>query len=278
MPHVCLTIADIRIRLHLSDRVEKRLRGEYCSFLDSNPNADFDLEVVEVDPLDDDEPDLPTVTQKDGCLHFQSRASFAIDINRHSQQGVLRFHWRTFDAAHQRPPLCLHAALKTLYATLLTEQQGVLLHGAGLLVDNFAYAFIGPSGAGKSTLCERSATHTILNDELVAARIQNGRAILFATPFSGTHEAVRDNRSAPWQNGYLLRKGLRERVEPCSSATAFGALIPCVVLPLGSEAIEQRAFATAWQLVKLIQWQKLIFSLHLRDVRELITASTELHP
>jgi hypothetical protein len=80
--------------------------------------------------------------------------------------------------------VAIEVTLRTALGCRLPLESGMLLHTAGIVIDDGAYLFYGPSGAGKSTLA--GFMKNVLSDELVA--VQHGMAR--ATGFWGTLDAI----------------------------------------------------------------------------------------
>jgi hypothetical protein len=81
----------------------------------------------------------------------------------------------------------LEAAVRIALAAALPRRGGLLVHGAGTIVDGRGVVCPGPSGAGKSTLDRLlRGRFASLGDELVAVRGKYAHA----TPFAGENGAV----------------------------------------------------------------------------------------
>jgi hypothetical protein len=76
--------------------------------------------------------------------------------------------------------------LVNLLSTLLCEENGLLLHGAGFVKYGAATAVIGPSGAGKSTAAQLIGYDHLLSDDAVVISDIDGKPLLHATPLGGT--------------------------------------------------------------------------------------------
>ncbi|MCB0077625.1 MAG: PqqD family peptide modification chaperone [Anaerolineales bacterium] len=127
------------------------------------------------------------------------------------------------------------------------HHSSLLLHGAGLVVDDVGYAFFGASGRGKSTISRLAAGFgDVLSDELVIVDVSTDQAVLVSTPFWGTgtptdRVASSPQRRVPLQALYDLHHGSEFRVETLSAGAAIMAL-------LASEkvAIERVSNADSW--------------------------------
>jgi hypothetical protein len=120
--------------------------------------------------------------------------------------------------------------LRIAYALLLIRQQGFLFHSAGMIRDGRGYLFYGHSGSGKSTISRLSRQQaTILSDDLVAVRKQDGIWQAHGTPFWGDLRAhPKTSASAPLQGVFGLVKAPQARVEPLPPVLAVADVVSSV--------------------------------------------------
>lgn len=122
------------------------------------------------------------------------------------------------------------ALLRVLYASLLAERNGVLVHAAGLLNNRGGLLFAGPSGAGKSTLTRLCTPRfTALSDEVVALTAGRKGYTLHGTPFWGKLAGCGLNRQAPLRSAFFLSKGLKCRTLPLTRPEAVQRLLRCIL-------------------------------------------------
>lgn len=133
-----------------------------------------------------------------------------------------------------------------LMQALPREHDGLLIHGAGMVMAGSGYLFAGPSGAGKSTISGLAqGVGQVLSDENVVVRLTDGGAKLCSTPFWGQstppERVHRVNRCAPLAGIYLLEHAPEFTLTRLRSAEAVAAL-------LGTEkvATERVESAAAW--------------------------------
>ena len=72
--------------------------------------------------------------------------------------------------------------ISCLLGSHLAATGGLLLHGAGMLIDGAAAAVIGPSGAGKTTAAHLIGADHLLSDDAIAVTDVNAQPWLHATP------------------------------------------------------------------------------------------------
>lgn len=121
--------------------------------------------------------------------------------------------------------------LRVVSAYRVLRKGGLLLHSAGLVVDEQAYLFAGRSGAGKTTLTRKAhqAGAGILSDDInIALPDENGSFRAYPVPFAGDFGQTPD-RLAP--GGYplaalcVLEQGGAAALEPLSNAAAAARLV-----------------------------------------------------
>jgi len=130
--------------------------------------------------------------------------------------------------------------IRALFALLIADNGGLLLHGAGLVRHGQAYLFLGPSGTGKTTvsrLSYESGLAEILNDDLVALLPNGDQWIAHATPFHNPSQApiAPHPFSAPVQGLYKLVQAPHVAVTPLALGQALATLSAAVVVAMGDE-------------------------------------------
>lgn len=96
--------------------------------------------------------------------------------------------------ATARVPGSIHvfdSLLRIAMTLILVEHDGLLLHGAGVLVGDSAHVYFGPSGVGKTTVARSVPRADVLSDEIVALFASPDGAVRVAgTPFHGDLNAT----------------------------------------------------------------------------------------
>ncbi len=83
-------------------------------------------------------------------------------------------------------PELLENFFRVLFAFLLVENNGVLLHSAGVDYNGSGIIFVGQSGSGKTTIASLLRDKaTVYSDDIVAIRRDKNNYKLFSTPFRG---------------------------------------------------------------------------------------------
>jgi len=96
--------------------------------------------------------------------------------------------------------------LASLYAIILLENKGILLHSSGVVKDGVGYVFYGSSGTGKTTIAGLSSPYCVLNDDRIAVRTENGTTLMFDTPFWDGGQGQGDAIGFPVKGIFIPRK------------------------------------------------------------------------
>ena len=107
----------------------------------------------------------------------------------------------------------------------------ILMHGAVVELDGWAYMFTAPSGVGKTTRLmrwlEEFPDSRIINGDKPFIRIEDGRAVAYGSPWAGK-ERLNSNTQAPLRAIYLLERaadGEADSIWPLSANEAFAPLL-----------------------------------------------------
>lgn len=86
---------------------------------------------------------------------------------------------------------------------------GILLHSACVSIDGKGYLFAGTSGAGKSTIStiwDKESEATVVTDERVLIREQDGQIWAYGTPWHGTAK-IHKNLGVPLHSVFFIQHG-----------------------------------------------------------------------
>jgi len=78
----------------------------------------------------------------------------------------------------------LHKLLFLFMAIIMTEQDKLMIHGAGIVIKSNGYLFVGASGAGKSTAAGYVTSGDVLSDDAPVVAKDRGGFTIHASPFS----------------------------------------------------------------------------------------------
>ncbi len=161
---------------------------------------------------------------------------------------------------------------------VLSFINGIIVHGAGGLINDTCLIFPGRSGAGKSTLAkilEKMKENSLFSDERIVLRQENGIFHAYGTPWPGEAGIAR-NESGPLKGIFFLYKSGESFVRELSQGDALRQLIPVASIPWYDRDVTDRVLQTCEDIVKNIP----AFELHFRPdetvLREIETALRKL--
>ena len=133
---------------------------------------------------------------------------------------------REFD--HISSPYPLGYPLEELlFVNLLSLGRGVLLHACAVSDSGCGFVFAGTSGSGKSTVADLWKDQegvTILSDDRVIVREEEGRFWAYGTPWHGDVNLCSPER-APVDRIFVLRHGGENSAVPLEASTALTSLL-----------------------------------------------------
>ena len=122
-----------------------------------------------------------------------------------------------------------------LFAPLLADRGGIILHGSGLIFKEKGYLFVGHSDAGKTTLVKIFNHHArILNDDRMIVKKEDGSFYLYGTPWHGELSLVAPDR-VPLKAIFFLNQAKDNRIERIEGLEAFKGLYGCTIKSLVTE-------------------------------------------
>ena len=129
-----------------------------------------------------------------------------------------------------------------------TSFDSILMHGAVVALDGFAYMFTAPSGTGKSTRAklwlEEYPESIVVNGDKPLIKVTGGEAIAFGTPWCGK-EGWNANIAAPLRAIFLLERADSDRVDSIERVTpnaAFPALLRQAYRPTDSATLRKTLY------------------------------------
>ena len=136
------------------------------------------------------------------------------------------------------PDSLVYHLFKLPVAGLLLAQQGLLLHGCGVVVRDLGLMFCGPSGAGKSTMAalwHDSKRGLVVHDDSCGIRpVENGYR-MHGVPWL-TVEGFCTNQDAPLKALFFLEHGAENRCTPLAPVQALNLILSQVFVPFGDGA------------------------------------------
>ena len=120
-------------------------------------------------------------------------------------------------------------SLMNLLSRRLLDYNVLLIHGSALCMDGRAYIFTAPGGTGKSTHArfwrETFGNRVqMINDDKPLVRIENGKAVVYGSPWDGKHH-LSNNIAAPLKAVIWLNRDAENHIEPLQKADVFPVLM-----------------------------------------------------
>jgi len=153
---------------------------------------------------------------------------FLVELDLGDGPGACRLWTRIDDPAHFAG--VVQNLLRIVTAYRLLEAGGLLLHSAGIRVDDGAMVFFGISGAGKSTVAAAAVGrgNEVFSDDLNAVFPVPDGYVVAAVPFTGDLDKSTTTREQlPLTALYRLRQSDRNRVVPLTVSEAVARLAVC---------------------------------------------------
>ena len=127
------------------------------------------------------------------------------------------------------PYICEAVAILRVICDYIIDKGGFFLHCSCLKYKDEAIIFTAPSGTGKSTHARlrREAFGDrvwMINDEKPLIRVQDGKAMVYGSPWDGKHHLSR-NASAPLRAILWLSQSAENRLKPMVRADACQVLL-----------------------------------------------------
>jgi hypothetical protein len=115
--------------------------------------------------------------------------------------------------------------LRVVFALIIFEAEGMMVHGAGILHSGCGYLFFGHSGSGKTTVSRSSVNDEVLNDDLVALESQGNTWRMYSTPFWNPTQVEPKPLVAPLTAMYRLVQDKKVFLEPFEPGQALAEII-----------------------------------------------------
>ncbi len=146
-----------------------------------------------------------------------------------------------------------------LFARLLADRGGIILHGSGLIFKEKGYLFVGHSDAGKTTLVKLFHQHAkILNDDRMIVRKEHGSYYLYGTPWHGELSLVAPDR-VPLKAIFFLNQAKENKVKKAEGLEAFKRLYGCTIKALVTERWAKNALDICQDLSREVSCYHLYF-------------------
>ncbi|MFH1228784.1 MAG: hypothetical protein V1701_12920 [Planctomycetota bacterium] len=214
---------EARVGLTCSPTFFTAVKDRYQEFISDSssnpPGIDLNIRVNNQDNL----PDVPKpeVTSSDNKL----------DIKGHAYETTLqrRNNLWTGNANVQENIYTLDTLLRILWAQLLPERNGFLIHACGLIYKGEGFLFPGKSSSGKTTLARKAGRDNTLSDELVGVQITTDGHRIMGTPFWGEFQKGGNPINCPLQSIYFLQKAKTVSIQRLSVQDSVKSMLRLIL-------------------------------------------------
>lgn len=170
---------------------------------------------------------------------FRSTDGYCVEINNDTTQNGL-VHTMITDphfeiaTAYIRPEdlsmgAVLSSMVRFLFAQAVLEHDGVFVHASCVSMEGKSYLFLGKSGTGKSTHARQwlqaFPDSRLLNDDNPALRIEDGKVMVYGTPWSGKTSCYK-NEGYPVAGIARLRQAKTNSFSLLEGPEIFAVLLP----------------------------------------------------
>ncbi len=143
---------------------------------------------------------------------------------------------------------------KLLVVHLLSQGEGIVVHGLGIREGREGRGFVGPSESGKSTLAQlflEGGDVSILSDEVVIIKKENGSFFVHGTPWTGDTGRV-SPEYAPLKELFFISHASQNFLERLSRKDFPKFLLPQLFLPHWNEGLIQKTLAFCEELFSTV--------------------------
>jgi hypothetical protein len=151
--------------------------------------------------------------------------------------------------------------LELLLMHYLAQEQGVILHGCGIEIEDMGILFLGESGAGKSTLArmwDQENGVDILSDDRVIVRKRGNEFRAYGTPWHG-EASFGSPREARLERIFFLSHGKENFFKEMKRLDILSHLLTCSFPPLWDSQGMELVLELFNQLATQVPCQELSF-------------------
>lgn len=215
---------------------------------------EFDVDLIPVgDPVHADS-DLRV--RREGASWVLDRGDFHATWDPSSRRGRIR---------QSANPYSMDSVLRIVHTLEMAEAGGLLMHAGSVVRNGKAMLFAGVSGAGKTTITRLAPRDTtLLTDEISYVRKEAQGYFAYGTPFAGELAKSGENVKAPLSAVYLLVQGPENRIDDVPQEQAAREVLKSVLFFAEDQALVQRVFHAACDLVERVPVKRLTFQRNAR--------------
>jgi len=144
---------------------------------------------------------------------------------------------------------------------ILAQNQGALIHAAGMELYGKGYIFPGRSGAGKSTISFQFGKRKhfgLLSDDRIAVRKISNTFVAYGTPWAG-EAGIAENKGATLSGIFFIHQGAENVIKELTRREAFERLMPVTSIPWYDEEIMTKGLLFCEHMVSGVPAYDLFF-------------------
>jgi hypothetical protein len=247
---IAFRVGNVSFAVHSRGELRVALDPGLLEFACESPRCDVDISVEFVEHLKMtrerptfESGGLWSAFEEEGGTAFYFRTSYLGKdpykrawFDREYTKGRVQLLKRCFDP--QLPVYPLEYPLdELLMIHRLARGEGAEIHACGVVTaDGIGRLFVGHSGAGKSTasrLWLNQPGTTVLSDDRIILRLQNGKPVMYGTPWHGD-AGLAAQASSPVDQIFLLEQAPRNEIHRLEPGRAVAELFARTFVPYHS--------------------------------------------
>ena len=171
-------------------------------------------------------------TEVADCLFYKNSAGIALEIWQHKERVLTMQHDEVNNKSAivgDMNPILLRYALWSAFNLSVLKMKTVAIHTSTIVYKGKAMLALGESGTGKSThtrlICEHHKEAQLLNDDSPIVRIENGKAMVYGSPWSGK-KACYHQQKAELAGIVRIEQAPQNEIIQLGVSEALSALLP----------------------------------------------------
>lgn len=250
--HLTISVAGITVTLSCDNVVNiDRLKGRYINFI-TEENPDLLVNTGIEDKVREHlSKNITTIFSRSGLNIYADTFRGSID----EKAGTARLF-----ISDDQSDGDIEYFLRVVFAVLVFQKGGLMVHAAGLIHKDKAFIFMGHSGKGKSTLVGLSGIEKILSDDLVVIRPSSNTWIAYATPFWNLGDLIPEPHQAILQGLYTLRHAKISQLKSLDRGQGIAEIISNTPVLPDDPFCAGKLISTCDDLLKLVPAYQLDFA------------------
>ena len=254
-----IEIGGISIKINtVNESINDFAKTRYNQFISDKNKIDYELEVFISPGL--------TYQSPDQDEEFFNRQNFTDEVNFIYSNGYTGYLSKKIKkskviVSDYLTETWVEHFLRFAFSWMALETNCLFFHGAGIIRENTGYVFFGPSNVGKTTITEFSKNYSILGDDMIMLRKNNGNVDVYATPFNinmGTLKLTNDKEQI--KGFYRLRQDKSNYLKEMKKSKSIAELMSSVPLSKNNSMGNIIAFSLCSEIAENVPCYDLHFT------------------